>query len=84
MPAHKAPRDSLSVLQEYRGFILDSGSFDGAGQGGGHTRLSPAYKELLVETDMMAEIEFIYLHEQRKQLKVRAPVSRGAAKLPER
>ncbi len=57
MVPHKTPGDSLTTLQEYRGFILDGGGFDGAGangHAGGHKRLSPAYKELLVEVDAMS------------------------------
>lgn len=53
---HKTQDDSLTVFQEYRGFILDGGGFDGTGQNGhagGHKRLSPAFKELLVEVDAM-------------------------------
>ncbi len=52
MPNHKTEGDSLTVLQEYRGFILDGG----AGHGGGHKRLSPSKKGLLVEVDIMAGV----------------------------
>ena len=52
MPNHKTEGDSLTVLQEYRGFILDGG----AGHTGGHKRLSPSKKELLVEVDIMAGV----------------------------
>jgi hypothetical protein len=48
--------DGRDVSAEYRGYILDGGGFDwdGAnGHNGGHVRLSPAYKELLVEVDAM-------------------------------
>jgi len=59
LPAHEEKGDSLTVEQEYRGFVLDGGGFDAWGGGahsGGHTRLSPVYKELLVEVDVMANI----------------------------
>jgi hypothetical protein len=52
----ESPGDSLSVFQEYRGFVFDGGGADGDGtftSGQGHTRLSAAYKELLVEADVM-------------------------------
>jgi hypothetical protein len=49
LPAHKTVGDSLTGLQEYRGFILDGGN----GHAGGHKRLSTARKELLVEVDIM-------------------------------
>jgi len=52
MPPHKTEGDSLTVLQEYRGFILDGG----AGHTGGHKRLSASKKELLVEVDIMAGV----------------------------
>lgn len=57
--AHKAPGDSLTPFQEYRGFVLDGGGFDGNGANGhpgGHKRLSPAYKEYLWEVDTMQGI----------------------------
>jgi SdrD B-like domain len=53
---HKTQGDSLTAWQEYRGFILDGGGYDGAGNNGhagGHKRLSPAFKELLIEVDAM-------------------------------
>ena len=57
MPDHHAEGDSLTVAQEYRGFILDGGGHDWNGENahtGGHARLSPVYKELMAETDIMA------------------------------
>ena len=57
--AHKTPGDSLTPNQEYRGYVLDGGGFDGAGANGhqgGHKRLSPVYKELLLEVDAMAGV----------------------------
>jgi len=59
LPAHKTAGDSLTPLQEYRGFILDGGGFDGNGangHAGGHKRLSPVYKELLLEVDKMTGV----------------------------
>jgi hypothetical protein len=59
LPAHEADGDGRSVFQEYRGYILDGGGFDGDGNhghGGGHTRLSPVFKELLVEVDAAAGV----------------------------
>jgi len=56
MPPHKREGDGLDVFQEYRGFILDGGGYDWEGENphpGGHKRLSPAFKELLVEVDRM-------------------------------
>jgi hypothetical protein len=50
MPAAKAAGDSFEADEEYRGFILDGGH---TGFTGGHTRLSPAFKDLLVEVDRM-------------------------------
>ena len=47
LPAHKTAGDSLSVHQEFRGFVLDTH---------GHKRLSPAAKELLVEVDTMENV----------------------------
>jgi len=54
---HKAGGDGLSVLQEYRGFILDGGfgASDDDDQGQ-HIRISPAHKELLVEVDSMQNV----------------------------
>ncbi len=59
MGNHAAAGDGRTVLQEYRGFILDGGGHDWAGANphpGGHVRLSPAYKELLVEVDAMEAV----------------------------
>ena len=56
MPPHKREGDGLDVFQDYRGFILDGGGYDWEGENphpGGHKRLSPALKELLVEVDIM-------------------------------
>jgi hypothetical protein len=53
MPEHKAAGDSLTAFQEYRGFIVDGGHGSFAG---GHTRLSPSHKELLIETDRMTQV----------------------------
>jgi hypothetical protein len=46
--------DGHTALEEYRGYILDGGGFNGLGGNGhpgGHIRLNPARKELLVEVD---------------------------------
>lgn len=46
--------DSHTMLEEYRGYILDGGGLDGGGKNGhtgGHLRLNPARKEILVEVD---------------------------------
>jgi hypothetical protein len=46
--------DRIPVFAEYRGFILDGGGFDGSGGNahlGGHKRLSPARREVLLEVD---------------------------------
>jgi hypothetical protein len=46
--------DAHTALEEYRGYILDGGGFNGLGangHAGGHIRLDPARKELLVEVD---------------------------------
>jgi len=51
---HASYGDGRTVREEYRGYILDGGGFDWDGANahpGGHTRLSPVYKELLVEVD---------------------------------
>jgi len=56
LPPHKTAGDSLTHLQEYRGLLLDGGGITGALIPSGHLRLSPAYKELLVETDIMGGI----------------------------
>ncbi|MBL8794950.1 MAG: hypothetical protein JNM56_13660, partial [Planctomycetia bacterium] len=56
LPEHKTTGDALTMLEEYRGFILDGGGHDGDGANpiaSGHNRLSPAIKELLVEVDAM-------------------------------
>jgi hypothetical protein len=53
---HDAIGDGRTILEEYRGFILDGGGFDWTGvtnHQGGHARLIPAIKELLVEVDVM-------------------------------
>jgi hypothetical protein len=42
----------LTFFQEYRGFVLDGGYF----HSGGHKRLSPAKKEMLLEVDIMEDI----------------------------
>lgn len=52
--------DGISLAEEYRGFILDCGGFDGSGQNGhpgGHRRLSAARKELLLELDRAEGIQ---------------------------
>ena len=49
--------DAHSVKEEYRGYVLDGGGLNGAGAGGhagGHIRLDPARKEILVEVDRAA------------------------------
>jgi len=46
--------DAHTTLEEYRGYIFDGGGFNGTGAGGhagGHIRLDPARKEILVEVD---------------------------------
>ena len=48
-----APGDGLTVLEEYRGFILDGGPKTNAGQ---HKRLSTARKELLVECSVERDL----------------------------
>ena len=53
LPAHKAAGDSLTVFQEYRGYILD---YDPHGFVGGHIRLGTHEKDLLVETDLMENV----------------------------
>jgi hypothetical protein len=56
---HETKGDALTVLTEYRGFILDGGGVkaDGTGaHGGGHLRLSAARKEVLLEVDVDAGI----------------------------
>jgi hypothetical protein len=50
--AHATPGDHIPIQVEYRGFILDGGGDGGPKQhGGGHLRLSPARKEILLEVD---------------------------------
>ncbi len=54
--------DGHTVMEEYRGYILDGGGLDGAGangHAGGHIRLDPARKEILVEVDRAAVIDNI-------------------------
>ncbi len=49
--------DAHTVMEEYRGYILDGGGLDGNGvngHAGGHIRLDPARKEILVEVDRAA------------------------------
>ena len=51
--------DAHTVLEEYRGYILDGGGFDGAGANGftgGHIRLDPNRKEILLEVDEAATL----------------------------
>ena len=46
--------DAHDIVEEYRGYILDGGGLNGAGtngHAGGHIRLDPARKEILVEVD---------------------------------
>jgi hypothetical protein len=53
---HASIGDGRKAIDEYRGFLMDGGGFDWAGangHAGGHVRLNPAYKELLVEVDAM-------------------------------
>jgi hypothetical protein len=57
--AQKDTGDGHNILEEYRGYILDGGGFDGAGNNGftgGHIRLDPARKEILVEADRAATL----------------------------
>jgi PA14 domain/Calx-beta domain len=54
--------DAHTVLEEYRGYILDGGGYDGKGlngHAGGHIRLDPARKEVLVEVDRITVINNI-------------------------
>ena len=54
--------DAHTVLEEYRGYILDGGGLDGAGLNGhtgGHIRLDPARKEILIEVDRAAVVNNI-------------------------
>jgi len=55
-PAMAAAGDGLSVLEEYRGFILDGGPTITASQVGPHKRLSAVRKELLVECSEETDI----------------------------
>jgi hypothetical protein len=53
---HGAGGDGRTARQEYRGYILDGGGHDWGGgnaHAGGHARLSPVYKDFLVEVDPM-------------------------------
>jgi hypothetical protein len=50
MPEHRVSGDGKTVFQEYRGYIVSGGE---KGFTGGHVRLEPHYKELLVEMDVM-------------------------------
>lgn len=78
--AHKSAGDSLSVFQEYRGFVLDGGGFDDAGQNGhagGHKRLSPAFKELLVEVDAMPKASVANMPTAAELRTVMEGVSKG-------
>jgi hypothetical protein len=57
---HEEEGDAHTVLEEYRGYVLDGGGTDGDGQNthaGGHIRLDPARKELLVEIDRDKKID---------------------------
>jgi hypothetical protein len=54
--------DAHTILEEYRGYILDGGGYNGAGANGhtgGHIRLDPARKEILVEVDRAATLNNI-------------------------
>lgn len=56
VPAHASVGDKFTVFQEYRGYILDGGGHDGTGanpHSRGQKRLSAAYKELLIEIEVM-------------------------------
>jgi hypothetical protein len=55
--AQKTEGDHIPVFDEYRGFILNGGGFDGTKMKstGGHLRLSPARKEALIEVDSMRD-----------------------------
>jgi hypothetical protein len=58
----KESGDAHTVLEEYRGYILDGGGFDGAGANGifaGHIRLDPSRKEMLVEVDRTATLNHV-------------------------
>lgn len=57
--AQKETGDGHNVLEEYRGYILDGGGLDGSGANGfagGHIRLDPARKEVLLEVDRAATL----------------------------
>jgi hypothetical protein len=57
---HKEGGDAHTILEEYRGYILDGGGLNGQGAGGragGHMRLDPARKEILVEVDHVAGLQ---------------------------
>ncbi len=57
-PPQKTVGDGLDVSHEYRGYIADGTAVpvNGSAFAGGHLRLSPAYRDLLVEVDMMAGV----------------------------
>ena len=51
--------DAHTVWEEYRGYFLSGGGLDGKGQNGhagGHIRLDPARKEILLEVDRAATL----------------------------
>lgn len=50
---HETEGDGLTVFEEYRGFILGGGRDENGPHEGGHRRLSPARKELLVHASMI-------------------------------
>lgn len=77
---HKSRGDSLTPFQEYRGFILDGGGFDGAGlngHAGGHKRLSPALKELLVEVDTMPKANVVNMPTAARLKTIMEGVAKG-------
>ncbi len=54
--------DGHTIREEYRGYVLDGGGTDGNGlngHAGGHIRLDPARKEILLEVDRDATINFL-------------------------
>jgi hypothetical protein len=60
--AQKEVGDGHDIIEEYRGYILDGGGFDGQGNNGfrgGHIRLDPARKEVLLEIDRASKINNI-------------------------
>ena len=62
--AQKDSGDGHSIVEEYRGYILDGGGYDGQGLNrhtGGHIRLDPARKELLAEVDRAAVLNNVPL-----------------------